>query len=164
VSHFPHVPVRISESSGGTAPVGTTSGADDCAAGLLRLSQNAIHLLGRTDVVRQLDARCSVPAESCPEPEHHPARLEEADLSIWLLSAAPTERLVEPASPRQIGDAQGHEAYALLHSMRIPRPADELASGTPTINATKPDAALPLGEPRLIDLARRDQRPDGRGR
>jgi hypothetical protein len=50
-----------------------------------------------------------------PQPEDHSARLEEGDLIVRLLGAAPTERLVERQSATEIADAERDETDPLFH-------------------------------------------------
>ena len=67
----------------------------------------------------ELDARRAVAAERGPEAEGHPAGLEEADLVVGLLGAAPAERLVEGAGAGEVGHAEGHQTDALVHGDTI---------------------------------------------
>lgn len=59
-------------------------------------------------------------AERRPQTEDHPGRLEEADLVVRLLRAAPAKRLVQRAGSEEICYAKGHQAYPLLHIASIP--------------------------------------------
>jgi hypothetical protein len=119
VGHFPDIPVRVGKGPGRASPFGSGGCTHDRCAGPFGGHQHSADLLGRADVVGQFDAGRSMTAERCPQTQHHPASLKEADLVVWLVGAAPTQRLVEPAGAAEVGDAEGHEADALLDSVRI---------------------------------------------
>jgi hypothetical protein len=58
-------------------------------------------------------------AERGPEPEDNATSLEEADLLVRLLCAAPAHRLIKGSGPGQIGDAKGYQTDALLQLASI---------------------------------------------
>src|SRR5207253_1929889 len=113
----------VGERSGRPAPFSTVGRSLDGAASPLGLGQDGVDLLRRADVVGELDPRCSVPAECCPEAEDHPSGLEEADLVIRLTSAGPTERLVEGARLGEVAHAKRYKTDPLLHARSISRRA-----------------------------------------
>src|SRR6266487_2636191 len=119
VRDLPHVAIRIGKGTGCAAPVGVSGRSHDGAARPLGLSKDRVNLLWRADVVSQLDPRGAVTTERGPQAEDHPAGLEEADVVVRLLRAAPAELLVERPCARQVGDAESHETDALLHARRI---------------------------------------------
>jgi hypothetical protein len=72
--------------------------------------------------VSKFDAGRAMTAEGCPEPEHHPACLEEDDLLVRLLGAAPAQSLIEGAGPGEVSHTERDEADSLLHgSLRLRR-------------------------------------------
>jgi hypothetical protein len=75
-----------------------------------------------------LDPESAVTAERRPQAEDHPAGLEEADLIIGLLGAAPAERLVERPGSVKIGDAKRHQADALIYAEIIVNAAGSSAA------------------------------------
>jgi hypothetical protein len=115
VRNLPHVAVGIGEGAGRTAPVGTGGRAHDGTTGPFGVGQYGADLLGRADVVGELDAGSTVTAERCPQAEDHPAGLKEADLIVGLVCVVPAERLIERTGSGKIGDAKRHKADALLH-------------------------------------------------
>jgi hypothetical protein len=58
-------------------------------------------------------------AKRCPQPENHPAGLEEHDLIVGLQGTAPTESLVERSGPRQVLYTQGNKADPLFHARTL---------------------------------------------
>jgi hypothetical protein len=115
VGDLPHVAVGVGEGTGRAAPLRLGRRTHNRPAGAQRLRQHLADLFGRADVVGEFDARRAVATERGPQAEHHPAGLEEADFVVGLLGAGPAERLIEPAGPGEIGDAEGHQADALIH-------------------------------------------------
>lgn len=78
------------------------------------LGQHGADLLGRADVVGELEPGSTVTAERCPQAEDHPPGLKEADRIVGLLCVVPAERLIERTGSGKIGDAKRHEADALV--------------------------------------------------
>jgi hypothetical protein len=84
-------------------------------AGLLGLGKYYRNLFGGSNILREFDTGCAVAPERGPEPQDHATSLEEADLLVRLLCAAPAHRLIQGSGPGQIADANGYQTDALLH-------------------------------------------------
>ena len=65
--------------------------------------------------MRELDPRRPAASERGPQSEDHPASLEEHDLVIGLLRAAPSKGLIERPGAGEIFDPKRHQTDALLH-------------------------------------------------
>ena len=63
-------------------------------------------------------------AKRSPQAEDHSAGLEERDLVVGLLGAAPPERLVKGPGAGEVPHSEGHETDPLFH-----RPSMALARG-----------------------------------
>src|SRR5688500_8173538 len=72
-----------------------------------------------SNILREFDTGCAVAPERSPEPQDHATSLEEADLLVRLLCAAPPHRLIKGSGPGQIADAKGYQTDALLHLASI---------------------------------------------
>jgi hypothetical protein len=66
--------------------------------------------------MRQLYPGRPVAPERSPQAEDHPTRLEEHDLVVGLLRAAPPQRLIKCSSADEVGDSKSHKADPLLHA------------------------------------------------
>src|SRR5688500_18152847 len=115
VRDFPHVAIRVGEGSRHAAPLGACRRPHDLPAGLLGLGKYYRNLFGGSNILREFDTGCAVAPERSPEPPHHATSLEEADLLVRLLCAAPAHRLIKGSGPGQIADAKGYQTDALLH-------------------------------------------------
>src|SRR6476646_9109448 len=69
VGDLPDVAVGVGEGPSGAAPLGLRGGPHDRGAGPLGLGEKVADLLGRADVVRELDPGSTVAAESGPQAE-----------------------------------------------------------------------------------------------
>jgi hypothetical protein len=58
-------------------------------------------------------------AESGPETEDHPARLNETDLIVRLFGPTPTERLVKRTRSGKVANPERHDTDALFHDQSI---------------------------------------------
>src|SRR5688500_14423555 len=72
-----------------------------------------------SNILREFDTGCALAPERSPEPQDHATSLEEADLPVRLLCAAPAHRLIKGSGPGQIADAKGYQTDALLHLASI---------------------------------------------
>src|SRR5688500_6036315 len=72
-----------------------------------------------SNILREFDTGCALAPERSPEPQDHATSLEEADLLVRLLCAAPAHRLIKGSGPGQIADAKGYQTDALLHLASI---------------------------------------------
>src|SRR3984893_6197797 len=109
VSDFPHVALGIGECPGRAAPLRQRCRTDDRTARLLGLGKHFTDFFGRADAVGEIDATCTMYAESSTKAKHHSSGLEETDLVVGLLGTAPAERFVEGAGAGQVVDSEGHE-------------------------------------------------------
>ena len=150
---LPYVAVGIGEGAGRTAPLRKRGWAKHGATRLLGIGQDGADLLGRADVVGELDAGSTVTTERCPQAEDHPPGLKEADLIVRLRCVVPAERLIERTGSGKIGDAKRHEADALLHpeiiadaagSTPVPQVESSLSRRWPTM--TRKPEALETGD------------------
>src|SRR5437879_1202907 len=66
VGDLPHVAIGVGKGPGVAAPVGAGSRASDRCAGALGGSEERVDLLGRTNVMGQLDPGCAVAAKRRP--------------------------------------------------------------------------------------------------
>lgn len=130
MSDLPNVAIGIGECACRAAPLGLGGRPNDTSACPLRFRQHNVDFLWRTDIVSEFDAWSTMTAEGRPEAEDHPAGLEEAHLFVWLLSRAPSKRLVEVPGPRQVGYTKCYEADALFH------PEEHRASVPPNTRPT----------------------------
>src|SRR5687768_238596 len=119
VRDFPHVAIGVGEGSGHAAPLGACRRPHDLPAGLLGLGKDDRNLFGGSNILREFDTGCAVAPERGPEPQDHATSLEEADLLVRLLCAAPAHRLIKGSGPGQIADAEGYQTDALLHLASI---------------------------------------------
>src|SRR6266571_1538470 len=128
VGDLPHIAVGIGECPCRAAPLGAGRRPNDGGTCPPGFGQYGADLLGRADVVGELDPGSAVTPERRPQAEDHPAGLEEADLIIGLLGAAPAERLVERPGPGKVGDTERHQADALIHAEIIADAASSSAA------------------------------------
>lgn len=148
VRDLPDVAVGIGEGAGRTAPLRAGGRAQDSATCPFGFGQYGADLLGRADVVGELDPGSTVTAERSPQSEHHAPSLKEADLVIGLLRVVPAERLVERTGSGKIADAKRHEADALVH----PEIIADVAACTLMSPTARGSAAEVLLTPDLIGL------------
>jgi hypothetical protein len=115
VRDLPHIAVGIGEGPRRTAPLRAGGRAQNRTISPFGLGQDGADLLGRADIVGELDSGSTVTAKRCPQSECHPAGLKEADLIVGLLYVVPAERLIERTGSGKIGDAKRHKADALVY-------------------------------------------------
>src|SRR6186997_1300201 len=124
--------VRIDEETRVATPEGRRPRAGDLRARRLGLGDDGVDLLRRADIVGEghaaptsgvSDAAVLGELGAVPEPDDHPARLEEDDVVVGLRAGRPAERFVERARPLEIGHAEGDEREALLHPPDLKRAA-----------------------------------------
>src|SRR5262249_10206883 len=129
VRDLPRMAVRVEEHAAVAAVEGLAGLAGDRRAGRAGALHERVHLGWGAEGPGERDA-AEAGAErdlavvrqrlAAPEPEDHPAGGEEHDVGRGVVGRAPTERLVERTGPREVRDAEGDEADALLHARILP--------------------------------------------
>ena len=125
VGDLPHVAIGIPEESGVAAVERLARDLRHIRAGARSGTDDSIHLLAGSDVVREDDASeragpvvfdSGIGRDLVTAPEHDrlPASLEE-DRLLHLL-ATPAKLLVEGVRPSEVRDTEGDETDSLLHA------------------------------------------------
>src|SRR5205085_5357534 len=120
----PRVALGVDERGGVAAPEGRRRLPRDPRSGRTSLLDDRVDLVLRPGVVRERDAAPPTAVGDAavlrelvapPERDDHPAGLEEDDVVVRLGPRRPAERLVEPPSATEVGDAEGDQAEPLVH-------------------------------------------------